>query len=61
MQTIALISLLLSSVAARSSPSILQPLPKHYDAGDAAVVYIKNRMNVLPEGFGHTADGIFIP
>jgi hypothetical protein len=61
MQAIVLLSLLLSSVSARPSQSILQPLPKHFDAGDASIVFIKDRMNVLPGGFEHTKDGNISP
>ena len=60
MLSIALLSLLLSCVDARPSQSILRPLPKHFDAGDAKVVFIKDRMNVLPEEFGHKKDGMLI-
>jgi hypothetical protein len=45
-------------VVGRPSKSLLRPLPKHYDAGDAAVVFINDRMNVLPQDFEHTEDGI---
>lgn len=57
MKAIVFLSLFLSAVSARPSQSILQPLPKHFDSGDASVVFIKDRMNVLPEGFEHTKDG----
>jgi len=51
------IALFAGCVSARPSLSLLQPLPKHYDAGDAAVVFLKDRMNVLPDGFGHNEEG----
>jgi hypothetical protein len=57
MRLIVSIALFAACVSARPSLSLLQPLPKHYDAGDAAVVFIKDRMNVLPEGFGHNKEG----
>ena len=57
MRLIIWIALFAGWVSARPSLSLLQPLPKHYDAGDAAVVFIKDRMNVLPEGFGHNKEG----
>jgi|SRR5271155_1356425 len=57
MRLIVWIALFAGCVSARHSLSLLQPLPKHYDAGDAAVVFIKDRMNVLPKGFGHNNEG----
>jgi len=57
MRSIVWIALLASCVCGRPSLSLLQPLPKHYDAGDASVVFIKHRMNVLPQGFEHNEDG----
>ena len=57
MRLIVWIALFAGCVSARPSLSLLQPLPKHYDAGDAAVVFLKDRMNVLPEGFGHNKEG----
>jgi hypothetical protein len=60
MLSILSISLLLSHVVARPSSSILQPLPKGYDAGDAGVVFLKDRLNVLPEGFRHHEEGMFL-
>ena len=53
-----LLSIGLSFASARPSTSILQPLPKHYDAGDASIVFVKDRMNILAKGFEHTKDGI---
>jgi hypothetical protein len=58
MLTILLTSLFLSCAVARPSSSILRPLPKHYDAGDASVVFLKDRMNVLPEDFSHDEEGM---
>ena len=58
MRIIALVALLVGYANARPAHSVLQPLPKHYDAGDASVVFIKGRMNVLPEGFGHHEEGV---
>jgi len=37
----------------------LQPLPKHYDAGDASIVFVKDRMNVLTD-YEHTDDGTIL-
>jgi gluconolactonase len=61
MQTIAWLLLFLGYVASRPSRSLLQPLPRHFDAGDASVVFVKDRMNLLPEGFGHSEEGTFPP
>jgi len=58
MRTIALVALLVGSANTRPAHSVLQPLPKHFDAGDASVVFIKDRLNVLPEGFGHHEVGV---
>lgn len=57
MRPIFWIALLIKLISARPSLSLLQPLPKHYDAGDASVVFIKHRMNVLPESFEHKEEG----
>jgi hypothetical protein len=48
------------SLFARSSPTppLLQPLPKHFKPGNATVVFIKDRLPILPKGFTHTEDGI---
>jgi hypothetical protein len=58
MRTTLILSFLAGVVVGRPSKSLLRPLPKHYDAGDAAVVFINDRMNVLPQDFEHTEDGI---
>jgi hypothetical protein len=58
MRSLALLLALVGSVIARTSPRIIQPLPEKFDAGDARVVFLRNRMNVLPENFGHNAEGI---
>jgi hypothetical protein len=58
MRTAFILSLLAGVVVGRPSKSLLRPLPKHYDAGDAAVVFINDRMNVLPLDYQHTEDGI---
>jgi hypothetical protein len=60
MRTILSLSFLVGVVVGRPSKSLLRPLPKHYDAGDAAVVFINDRMNVLPPDFEHTEDGMLI-
>jgi gluconolactonase len=57
MRAMLLLLTLFTPSYARPAQSILQPLPKYFDAGDAAVVFLKNRLNVLPEGFGHTQEG----
>jgi hypothetical protein len=58
MLKVSLLLFALSYACARPSSSILQPLPKHYDAGDASIVFVKDRMNILAKGFEHTEDGI---
>jgi len=56
-----LVTLLASAIltfGTSASSSILQPLPKSFKPGNAKVVFIKDRLSVLPKGFTHTTDGI---
>lgn len=56
-----LVTLLASAVlpvGTSASPSLLQSLPKSFNPGSAKVVFIKDRMSVLPKGFTHTGDGM---
>jgi hypothetical protein len=56
-----LVTLLASAVlpvGTSASPSLLQSLPKSFNPGNAKVVFIKDRMSVLPKGFTHTGDGM---
>src|SRR5277367_1430650 len=46
------------AVSASAAPSLLQPLPKSFNPGNAKVVFIKDRLSVLPKGFAHTKDGM---
>lgn len=64
-RTLAALSVLVTFASVCASPlststSILQPLPKHIKEGDSSVVFVKDRLNVLPEGFKHTGDGIIL-
>lgn len=64
-RTLAAFSVLVTFASVCASPlstltSILQPLPKHIKEGDSPVAFVKDRLNVLPEGFKHTEDGILL-
>jgi sugar lactone lactonase YvrE len=54
---IILVLLEFCAVHSRPSGTILQPLPKGFDPGNASIVYIRNRLNILPQGFEHTKEG----
>lgn len=38
---------------------LLQTLPAGYDAGDATIVFLKDRLAILPEPFVHEDNGGF--
>jgi hypothetical protein len=50
--------LLIPAAVPSPTQSLLQPLPKGFKEGNSSVVYVKDRLTLLPGGFSHTKDGM---